>query len=499
MLRRSWLCLMAPDFSIHIGMRDLWGGGQTPFGLTDRDAFQHVWLNGQTGVGKSALMRSMFIQAVYNGHGCTLIDPNGDLANEILDDIPLSRRNDVVVVDPANADHVLPINPFYTIPVDKRPLLAADFTEACRKIWVDSWGERCDWILYNTVAAVLDAPASLRPTLLSVPLLLADKHYRTKLLAHVQDSNVRRFFAKEFLRWSDKDRSNYIMPVENKIGKLIANPFVRNMLCPYHPAFQIKDAIPRRAILIIRLSKGALGATATNLLGSLSISTILNAAMEQEAVPYEDRIPHFLFIDEKHNLTTTALTTAYSEHRKYKLAIVASSQYTDQIDDEVLTSMFGNIGTIIAFRSSAADADRFAKHIGQFPPEQYIQLGTGEVRVRLLQDGTPVVPFRAVTTIDHHPPADKAKQILTYNRERYTKPRARVEQDYARWLGKALAGPTSPIQTSKNRKPPQRATPAPGPRTDAQPATISARGDAARANIRAILGAKKPTRRRPRR
>jgi hypothetical protein len=492
---------MAPDFDIHIGTRDLWGGGQQPFGLTDRDAFQHVWLNGQTGVGKSALMRSMFIQAVHNNHGCTLIDPNGDLANEILDYIPLSRRDDVVFIDPSRAEHVLPINPFYNIPIDKRPLLAQDFTEACRDIWLDSWGERCDWILSNTVAAVLDAPVSLRPTLLSIPLVLADKHYRAKILAHVKNPNVRRFFETEFLRWPESKRSDYIMPVENKIGKIIANPFVANLLSPYQPAFQLKYAITRRSILIVRLSKGAIGANPTNLLGSLAISAILNAAMAQEAIPYEDRIPHFLFIDETHNLKTTALTTAFSEHRKYKLSIVASSQYTDQIDDDVLTSMFGNIGTIVAFRSSATDADRFEKHIGEFPAHHYTQLGTGEVRVRLLQGGAPVVPFRAVTTIDHHPPVNKATQILTYNRERYTKPRAQVEQDYIGWLRKALFSPTAMKQHKKKVVAPPKSKPTSAPRPPAsdQPAVISARGDVARANIRAILEAKKPTRRKLRR
>ena len=176
---------MASDFDIHIGTRELWGGSKKPFGLNDGDIFQHVWLNGQTGVGKSALMRSMFAQTVANGHGCTLIDINGDLANEILEDIPLSRREDVVICDPSDAEHVLPINPFYQVPVDKRSTVASDFTEACRHIWADSWGERMDWILYNVVAAILHAPKQLRPTILSIPALLTvaalpTRHHQTR-------------------------------------------------------------------------------------------------------------------------------------------------------------------------------------------------------------------------------------------------------------------------------------------------------------------------------
>ena len=146
---------MASDFDIHIGTQELWGGGERPFGLNVDDVFQHVWLNGQTGVGKSALMRSMFAQTIANGNGCTLIDLNGDLSNEVLDDIPLSRRDDVIICDPSDTEHVLPINPFYQIPLDKRAIVAADFNEACRHIWADSWGERMDWILYNVVAATV--------------------------------------------------------------------------------------------------------------------------------------------------------------------------------------------------------------------------------------------------------------------------------------------------------------------------------------------------------
>jgi len=217
---------MASNFDIHIGTRELWGGATTPFGLNVDDVFQHVWLNGQTGVGKSALMRSMFAQAVANGHGCTLVDLNGDLANEVLDAIPLARRDDVVICDPSDADHVLPINPFYQIPIDKRAIVAADFTDACRHIWADSWGERMDWILYNVVAAILHAPEKLRPTILSIPALLTVQHYREQIIRHVQDLEVVRFFDHEFDRYSANKRSEFIMPIENKIGKIIALPSI---------------------------------------------------------------------------------------------------------------------------------------------------------------------------------------------------------------------------------------------------------------------------------
>ena len=496
---------MASDFDIHIGTRELWGGGTTPFGLNVDDVFQHVWLNGQTGVGKSALMRSMFAQTIANGHGCTLIDLNGDLSNEVLDDIPLARRNDVVICDPSDADHVLPINPFYKIPIDKRAIVAADFTEACRHIWADSWGERMDWILYNVVAAILHAPENLRPTILSIPALLTVQHYREQIIKHVHDVEVVRFFEHEFDRYSANKRSEFIMPIENKIGKIIANPFVHNVLAPYRSSFQFNNAIRGRTIVIVRLPKGTIGSTPAKLLGSLVVSTIINAALEQADLDYDDRVPHFLFIDEQHNLNTTALTSAYSELRKYKLGIISSTQYTDQMPDDVLKSMFGNIGTIIAFRSSANDAHRFEHQIGEFPAHQYTQLGLGQVRVRLIASGSPKVPFRATTDIEHIIPVNKSDQIRRYNRERYTKPRTDVEHDYGRWIRKLLTDPAV-IRAQRHKiaeKRKQRTVrPVTLPSSQAHNGTISERGQTALKNIKSILQKaerRKPTRRRKRR
>jgi hypothetical protein len=282
------------------------------------------------------------------------------------------------------------------------------------------------------------------------------------------------------------------------------------MLSPYRPSFQLKDVINKRSILILRLPKGILGSAPTKLLGSLSISTIINAAMLQQALPYADRIPHFLFIDEQHNLENHALISGYSELRKYKLGIISSTQYTDQLDDDLLASMFGNIGTIIAFRSSASDADRFAKQIGEFPPEQYTQLALGEVRVRLLRDGKIDVPFRATTSIDVVPPANKANQIRHFNRERYTTPRADVEDVYRRWVRKHMIDPAvkqeQRTKTVERRKQ-HRAIKIKTPLQPTETPTLSKRGVEARDKIREMVGSarsdspalKKPTRRRKRR
>jgi len=480
---------MANDCHIQIGTTDRPWSGEQPFGLNVTDAFQHVWFNGQTGVGKSTALLTMFAKVVRNGFGCTLIDFNGDLSQDALNSIPLKHRDRVVFCDPMDTEHVLPVNPFYNIAPDDRSTVAFDFTEAARHIWEDSWGERMDWILRNIVAAILDAPDDLRPSFLSIPMMLEDTGYRRAVTKHIQSPSVRDFFEKNFETYSKTRREEYIVPIQNKVDKILASPFIRNILSPYKPAFKFSDAVNNKSILIIRLSKGQLGTQPAALLGSLTVSSIIKAALNQAALPYSRRIPHFLFIDEQHNLKTHALTSAYSEARKYKLGIISSTQYIDQLPRDLVASMFGNIGTIIAFRSSATDADILAKQIGRFPPHHYTDLGLGEVRVRLLHDGHLSTPFVARTTLDTIPHDNKADQIVDYVRQRYTKPRIEVEQTYLRWAKKQAV-------SEKEKKKQRKATVekrkainlAKRPPPD-ELQQISAKGFKAIKNIRAIVGA----------
>ena len=284
---------MAKDKYIHIGTTGTWS--PHPFGLIDRDIFQHILINGQTGSGKSSLMRSIYAQIVQYGLGCTLIDLNGDLSKDCLEDIRPVFRNRVVYIDPTDTEHVLPINPFYRVPTDKISKVADDFVKNCKAIWKDSWGERMDWYLYNITAAVLHAPEELNPTILSINLMLGVPNYRSAVLKHVKDPEIIRFFKTEFNKLTPTKRKEVIMPIENKIGKFVANPYVRNMLSPYEPSFQIKDAIAKRSIVILRLPKGTLGETAAQLLGSMTVSTLINSAQEQDSLPEKKTCPALSF------------------------------------------------------------------------------------------------------------------------------------------------------------------------------------------------------------
>lgn len=482
---------MAEDYDIHLGTREVWGQ-HIPVGLYDHDCFQHAWINGGTGVGKTNLMFSMYSQIVRNGHGITLIDISGDLSNKAIAATPLSRKEDIVIYDPAEQDYVLPINFFYNVPEARRSVTASDFTEAAKHIFVESWGDRMDYILTKVVAALLDAPDYLKPTVLSIPLMLTNDRYRKEVVKHIKDDEVSRFFRDEFSVWPKQRREEYILPIHNKIGKLLANPMIRNSLCSHKPSYQFNTAISKKSILIIRLPKGPLGVSA-RLLGSMAVSTIINAAVEQDELPYDRRVPHFLLIDEFHNLLTQAPTSALSEVRKYKLSIIAATQFTDQINDidpTMLSSMFGNIGSIIAFRSSETDADLFSKQLGKFQPHQYTDLGLGQARMRLLHHGQPDEPILAQTEIPDIPDKNYTKAHRAHVREKYMKPRDEIETTYARWKCKVLLDPEKRKKEQDRVKAAQRRKalkqiPLAGRSRAAN--TVTKRGEHAKQQIRSLL------------
>lgn len=287
--------------------------------------------------------------------------------------------------------------------------------------------------------------ANLQPTFLSIRAFLDIPNYREKVIKCIQDPAVAHFFHNEWPIYASWRNDEALAPIRNKIGKITANPYVRNVLAPFKPTFQIREAIPKRSILIVRLSKSILGQRPAGMIGSLVVSSLLKAAQEQEVLPDQsDRIPHYLFIDELRHLTSDVLADAFAEHRHYNFGIVASTQFTKQIrkvDEALLDTMYSNIATILAFRSSNYDADQFEQQVGQFPAHQYTNLDRGEVRGRVLTSEQVVLPVRGRTEIDHISRHGHAKQIRALVRDTYTRPREEIEDECARWLKKELIDP----------------------------------------------------------
>ncbi len=374
-------------------------------------------------------------QDIAAGQGCALIDPHGDLASAVLSDIPRRRIDDVVVLDPSDTEQVVGINPFFRVPVDERALVAANLAGTMKHIWRDSWGPRLEYVLLNTVRALLDVETKqLRPTLLAIPRLYIDAEYRRRVVAEVREPEVRRFFIGEFDRWNDRMLAEVLAPIQNKIGKFLSNPFIRNIFGSWRPAIDLHQVVEDGKILIVRIPKGRLGEEPANLFGSVLVSSLFQAAMRREAVPEAERRDFALVIDEFHNFTTDSFAAILSEARKFGLSLTVGHQYLAQLSDPVAEAVFGNVGSVVSFRVSGDDAVRLAKEVGDFAPQTFRDLGRGEVQGRVLNGAAADDSFRGVVPLLPRPDTDYAPTILSQCHQRYAQPRAEVEVGLRRWL-----------------------------------------------------------------
>ena len=410
----------------------LYQGAEFPFSLGVADARRHVYVIGQTGSGKSTLLRNMVLQRIAAGEGVALLDPHGDLASDLLDHFPPSRADDLVYFDPADAEFPVSFNPLANVPPAERALVTAGLVTAFKSIWRDSWGPRLEYILANTIAALLEAQNT---SLLGINRMLADEEYRAWVVRQVQDPFIRAFWTEEFARYDARFVREAIAPIQNKLGQLLLSPLLRNILGQVGSKVNLRFMMDRGRVLIANLAKGRLGTEPANLLGALLAAQFQHVAMTRADVPEEERRDFHLYIDEFHNFTTDSLATALAEARKYRLSLTLAHQYLEQLSPETRAAVFGNVGTVISFRVGHTDAEVLAGEFGQsFTAEQFADLDQHEVFVRTLQNGIPREPFRART----HPPISKRHsrrhRLIARSREKYAMSRVRVESKLTRWL-----------------------------------------------------------------
>lgn len=410
-------------------------GSEIPFGIGVVDARRHTYVIGQTGVGKSTLLRNLFIQHLESGHGVALLDPHGDLADELLDHFPPSRADHLVYFNPADADCPIGFNPLANVPPEERPLVTAGLVSAFKSIWYDSWGPRLEYILANTIAALLEAQNT---SLLGVNRMLAEEEYREWVVRQVHDPFVRAYWTEEFACYEPRFLREAIAPIQNKLGQLLLSPLLRNILGQVGTKVDLRFMMDTGRVFIANLSKGRLGAEPANLLGALLAAQFQHAAMTRASIPECERRDFHLFIDEFHNFTTSSLAVGLAESRKYRLSLTLAHQYLDQLTIETRAAVFGNIGTVVAFKVGYTDAQVLADEFGQeFTAGQFADLNRYEVFIRSLSNGMPGVPFRAVTLAPLSRQHGRRDQLIQRSREKYGRSRAVVEARLHRWLSSA--------------------------------------------------------------
>ena len=402
------------------------------FGIKREDRRKHVYVIGKTGSGKTTLLENLIVQDIKNGEGVGVIDPHGDLVEKILDYIPSHRINDTVYFNPADLEYPVTLNILENKSYDAQHLISASLISTFKKIWIDFWGARLEYILRNIILALLDYPDT---TLLSIPKMLNDEKYRTKIVNSVQNKVVRNFWLKEYSEYSKSFRAEAISPIQNKVGQFLSIPLIRNIISWPRSSFNPREVMDNKKIFLANLSKGRIGEDASRLLGALLISKFQLAAMERVDIPEQERQDFYLFIDEFQNFSSESFAEILSEARKYRLCLTLCHQYIDQLEHDIRSAIFGNVGTIINFRLGVNDAKVLAEeYANRLTVDDIINLSKFSIYLKLSIDGITSKPFSADTL----PPQGESKggnkeKIIKVSRQRYAQKREIIERQVERW------------------------------------------------------------------
>jgi hypothetical protein len=405
------------------------------FGIKGKDRSRHVYVIGKTGMGKSTLLENLAIQDIQNGNGMAFIDPHGKTAELLLEYVPEGRIKDVLYFAPFDLDYPVSFNVMEDVGVDKRHLVANGMMSAFKKIWVDAWSARMEYILNNILLALLEYPGS---TLLGVNRMLADKDYRNKVVNNISDPSVKSFWVDEFAKYGERYMQEAGAAIQNKIGQFVSNPLIRNIIGQPKSTFDIRHMMDERKILIVNLSKGRMGEANANLLGGMLITKLYLGAMSRADVAERDlkKLPNFfLHVDEFQNFANESFADILSEARKYKLNLTIAHQYIEQMTEEVKAAVFGNVGSMVTFRVGAYDAEVLEKEFAPvFTMEDIVNLDKFQVYLRLMIDGVGSQPFSANTLNTPPTPAPNfVAEIIDTSRSQFARPRAVVEDEIKDW------------------------------------------------------------------
>ncbi|HMO78957.1 MAG TPA: type IV secretion system DNA-binding domain-containing protein [Candidatus Paceibacterota bacterium] len=399
------------------------------FGIKAKDRTRHVYVIGKTGMGKSTLLENMAVQDIRNGNGFAFIDPHGKTADLLLEYIPKERMKDVIYFAPFDMEYPVAFNVMEDVGYDKRHLVVSGLMSTFKKIWVDAWSARMEYILGNTLLALLEYPGA---TLLEVNRMLADKAFRNKVVANISDPSVKSFWVDEFAKYTDRFASEATPAIQNKIGQFTSNPLIRNIIGQAKSSFDLRKVMDDKKILIINLSKGRVGESNANLLGSMLITKIYLAALSRADIHERElqKLPNFyLYVDEFQSFANESFANILSEARKYKLNLTIAHQYIEQMSEEVRAAVFGNVGTLITFRVGSFDAEVLEKEFAPtFTAQDIVNLGAFQLYLRLMINGIGSQPFSASSM----PPLEKPEislvdEIIDLSRKTYSDKRQHVE------------------------------------------------------------------------
>ncbi len=390
-----------PSSGLYLGMSTFRGIGK-PVYIQDDDRRRHMYIIGKTGVGKSELLKQMIIQDIQEGKGIGVIDPHGDLIEDILKMIPAKRAEDVILFDPSDSQRPMGLNMLEAQTEQEKHYIVSSIVGLMYKLYDPNKtgiiGPRFEHAIRNAMLTVMYEQGS---TFIEVVRALTDASFVQELLPKVSDPIVRRYWTDQIAQTSDFHKSETLDYIVSKFGRFVTNKMMRNIIGQSQSAFDFRKVMDEQKILLVNLSKGKIGEENSNFLGLVMVPKILVAAMSRQDVPQEQRKDFYLYVDEFQNFATPDFAQILSEARKYRLNLIVANQFIGQMDEEVKNAIFGNVGTIMSFRVGVTDAS-YLQHEFQpiFTEADLINVDVFNAFVKTIVKNEPVTPFSMDTTKD---------------------------------------------------------------------------------------------------
>jgi hypothetical protein len=409
---------------INFFAKTLFKNKESVFGVKDPDRLRHIWTVGKTGTGKSTMIANMVIDDLKKGRGVGVIDPHGDLCEDILDYIPKSRINDTVYFNPSDRDHPIVVNPLEVTNREEAELVVSGLMSIFTKVWSNVWSARMEYILRNSFLTLAEIPNS---TLADVLMILANQSYRNKIVAKIDDPALVHFWKEEFDQMPPALQKEAIAPIQNKVGQFVTSPMIRRIIGSPKSTVSLDEVMDGKKIFIANLSQGKLGEDNAALLGAMLITKFQLASMHRVDVVKDERVPFYLYVDEFQNFATDSFIKILSEARKFGLALTLANQYMAQIPEHVQKAILGNAGTLISFSVGAEDAQIIYKEFAEvFEHNDLINLQNFQIALKIMIDGHTSRPFLANTLPLPASKNQNRSKVLTVSRERWAK---KVKQD----------------------------------------------------------------------
>ncbi len=420
--------------------------------IAPEDRLRHLYVIGQTGTGKSTLLKNVILQDIRSGAGVCMIDPHGSDVVEMLSAIPPERIDDVIYFDPGATERPMGLNMMEYDPArpEQKTLVVDELLGIFKKLFgavPESMGPAFEQYFRNAALLVMEDPASGN-TLLDIARVFSDDAFRARKLAACKNPIIKRFWQDIAMKATDEQAlANYAPYVTNKFDAFTTNEIVRPIIAQQKSAFNFRDLMDNRKILLVNLAKGRIGELNANLLGLVIVGKFLIAALSRADSVGKELPPFYLHIDEFQNFTTPSIATIFSEARKYKLSLTVAHQFIAQLTDEIRDAVFGNVGSIAAFRVGAADAEFLEKQYAPtFTAQDLMNIDNRNAYIRLLVNGRPATPFNIETLAFETGDMTQVDSIKEMSYLKYGRPREEIEAEIRDSLSSALPEPATLMQ-----------------------------------------------------